>query len=93
MIRWFGVISVLIMLFSLMACAGKQPVTANQVANEVNLINKDLPKRIGSNTILESVTFDNFEAELPGSFIVHAQREDLCAWHTGGFPVLPGRAW
>ena len=68
--RWFGVISVLIMLFSLMACAGKQPVTANQVTNEVNLINKDLPKRIGSNTILESVTFDEIHSVLVCHFTV-----------------------
>ena len=68
--RLFGVFAVLIILFSVMACAGKQPTTARQVYNEVNLINKDLPQRIGNNTILESVTFDEIHSVLVCHFTV-----------------------
>jgi hypothetical protein len=62
--RWFGAFSVLIMLLSLMACAGKQPMTASKVADEVNLINMELPRRISSNTILERVSLDEVRSVL-----------------------------
>ena len=62
--RLFGVFSVLIMLFSFISCAGKQSITASKVADEVNLINMELPQRISSNTILERVSFDEVHSVL-----------------------------
>ena len=62
--RLFGVFSVLIMLLSLMACAGKQPMTARQVSNEVNWINMELPRRINDNTTLERVSLDEVKSVL-----------------------------
>ena len=63
--RLFGVFSVLIMFLSfIVACAGKQPMTASKVANEVNLINMELPRRMSSNTILERVSFDEVHSVL-----------------------------
>jgi hypothetical protein len=62
--RWFGVFFVAIMLLSLMACAGKQPMKARQVSDEVNRINLDLPRRINDNTILERVSLDEIKSVL-----------------------------
>jgi predicted small lipoprotein YifL len=62
--RLFGVFSVLIMLLSLMACAGKQPMTASKVADEVNRINMELPRRISRNMILERVSLDEVKSVL-----------------------------
>jgi hypothetical protein len=62
--RWFGVFSVLTMLLSFMACAEMQPKRARQVYDEVNLINMELPRRIGNNTTLERVSFDEVHSVL-----------------------------
>jgi len=78
--RLFGVFSVLIMLLSLMACAEMQPKTANQVYDEINLINMELPRRIGNNTTLESVTFDEVHSILICHYTVDIwNRPDIVA--------------
>lgn len=63
-------ISIVFILLFFAACAGMKPTTSSQVYTEVNLINKDLPQRIGSNTILESVTFDESHSVLVCHFTV-----------------------
>ena len=62
--RWSGVFSVVIMLLSLMACAGMQPNTTRQVSDEINQINMELPQRINDNTILERVSYDEVHSVL-----------------------------
>ena len=63
-------IPIVVILLFFAACAGMKPTTSSQVYTEVNLINKDLPQRIGSNTILESVTFDEIHSVLVCHFTV-----------------------
>jgi hypothetical protein len=62
--RLLGLFSVLMMLLSLMACAGLQPTVARQVSDEVNLINMELPRRISSNMTLERVSLDEVKSVL-----------------------------
>jgi hypothetical protein len=62
--RLFGVFSVLIMLLSFMACAEMQPKRARQVYDEINQINMELPRRMGSNTTLERVSYDDVHSVL-----------------------------
>ena len=62
--RLTGVFAMLIMLIFIMACAEMQPKTTRQVYEEVNRINIELPRRLSSNTILESVTFDEVHSIL-----------------------------
>ena len=57
-------ISIVFTLLFFVACAGVQPTTANPVYDEINQINMELPRRMGSNTILESVTFDEVHSVL-----------------------------
>ena len=74
--RLFGVFSVLIMLLSLMACAEMQPKKARQVYDEVNLINMELPRRIGNNTTLERVSYDEVHSVLVCHYTVDTWDRD-----------------
>ncbi len=78
--RLFGVFSVLIMLLSFMACAGKQLMKARQVYDEINLINMELPRRVGNNTTLERVSFDEVHSVLICHYTVDTwNRPDIVA--------------
>ena len=74
--RLFGVFSVLIMLLSLMACVGKQPMKARQVSDEVNQINMELPRRFSDNTTLEKVSFDQVHSILVCHYTVNIWDRD-----------------
>ncbi len=54
--RWFGVFSVLIMLLSLMACAGHYIRWTEQPEQVIEEINQGLPTKLDSATTLEKVT-------------------------------------
>ena len=56
--------AIFVMIISLWACAGKQPIKARQVSDEVNRINMELPQRINDNTTLERVSFDEVHSVL-----------------------------
>ena len=55
---------IVVIVISLGACAGKQPMMAKQVTDEVNRINMELPQRINDNTTLERVSFDQVHSIL-----------------------------
>ncbi|MGV7225045.1 MAG: hypothetical protein ACQ9MH_26460 [Nitrospinales bacterium] len=74
--RLFSVFSVLTMLLSLMACAEMQPKRARQVSDEINQINMELPRRIGSNTILERVSYDEVHSVLVCHYTVDTWDRD-----------------
>ena len=57
-------LAIFVMVISLAACAGKQPMTTSKVADEVNRINMELPRRINDNTTLEKVSFNQVHSLL-----------------------------
>ena len=54
--KLFGVFAVLIMLFSVMACAGHYIRWTEQPEQVIEEINQVLPKRVNSDTVLKKVT-------------------------------------
>ena len=54
--RWFGVFSVLIMLFSFVACAGHYIRWTEQQEQAIEELNQSLPKRVDPVTTLKKVT-------------------------------------
>ena len=74
------VLVIVVMVISLGACAGKQPMIARQVSDEVNRINMELPRRINYNTTLERVTFDQVHSILVCRYTVYRwDRDNLVA--------------
>jgi hypothetical protein len=57
-------LAIFVMVISLGACVGKQPMIARQVSDEVNQLNMELPRRINDNTTLERVSFDQIHSVL-----------------------------
>jgi hypothetical protein len=53
-----------------------QPMPARQVADEINRINTELPRRINDNTTLERVTFDQVQSILVCHYTVDAWDRD-----------------
>ncbi len=70
------VLVIVVMVILLGACAGKQPMMARQVSDEVNQINMELPRRINYNTTLERVTFDQVQSILVCHYTVDAWDRD-----------------
>jgi hypothetical protein len=67
---------IVVIVISLGACAGKQPMMAKQVTDEVNRINMELPQRINYNTTLERVSFDQVHSILVCHFTVYRWDRD-----------------
>ena len=67
---------IVVMVISLGACAGKQPMIARQVSEEVDQINIELPRRINDNTTLERVSFDQVHSILVCHFTVDTWDRD-----------------
>ena len=57
-------LAIFVMVILLGACAGKQPMIARQVSDEVKRINMELPRKINDNTTLERVSFDQVHSIL-----------------------------
>jgi predicted methyltransferase len=73
-------LAIFVMVILLGACAGKQPMMARQVSDEVNRINMELPRKINYNTTLERVTFDQVHSILVCHFTVYRwERDNLVA--------------
>ena len=73
-------ISIVFTLLFFVACAGVQPMTANPVYVEINQINMELPRRMGSNTILERVSHDEAHSILVCHYTVDKwDRTDVVA--------------
>ena len=71
---------IVVMVISIGACAGKQPMIARQVSDEVNRINMELPRKISYNTTLERVTFDQVQSILVCHYTVNRwDRDNLVA--------------
>jgi hypothetical protein len=63
-----------------MACAGRQPMAPSQVSDEINRINKELPRRINDNTTLERVSIDEVKSVLVCHYTVDTwDRPDVVA--------------
>ncbi len=74
------ILVIVVMVASLGACAGKQPMMARQISDEVNRINMELPRRINYNTTLERVTFDQIHSILVCHYTVYRwDRNNLVA--------------
>jgi hypothetical protein len=58
------ILAIVLMLLSLVACAGMQPMTPKKVSDEVNQINMELPRRINDNTTLERVSHNGVKSVL-----------------------------
>ena len=69
-------LAIFVMIITLGACAGKQPMMARQVSDEINLINMELPRRINYNTTLERVSFDQVHSILVCHFTVDTWDRD-----------------
>ena len=69
-------LAIFVMVISLEACAGKQPMIARQVSEEVNQINMELPRRINDNTTLERVSHDEFKSALVCHYTVDTWDRD-----------------
>ena len=70
----------IVVLLSLMACAGRQPMAPSQVSDEINRINMELPRRINDNTTLERVSLDEVKSVLVCHYTVDTwDRPDIVA--------------
>ena len=55
---------VVVTLLSFVACTGMQTMTPEQVSNEVNRINQELPQIINDNTTLDSVSYNKLKSSI-----------------------------
>jgi len=69
-------LAIFVMVISLGACAGKHPMIARQVSDEVNRINMELPRRISDNATLERVSFDQVHSILVCHYTVDCWDRD-----------------
>jgi hypothetical protein len=70
----------IVVLIFLMACAGRQAMAPSQVSDEINRINRELPRRINDNTILERVSLDELKSVLVCHYTVDTwDRPDVVA--------------
>jgi hypothetical protein len=75
------ILAIVLMLLSLVACAGMQPMTPKKVSDEVNQINMELPRRINDNTTLERVSHDESVSVLVCHYTVDTwDRANVVAW-------------
>ena len=74
-------LAIVLLLLSLVACAEMQPMTPRKVSDEVNQINRELPRRINNNTTLEKVSHDGFKSALVCHYTVDTwDRANVVAW-------------